>query len=445
MLYLQAEPNSKSDVNNVNPVSTDFVGYSLPYLTNNAAGRAVLIAAHRDYILGLIYFLANDPSVPSGIRTAMAGYGYAKDEFTDSSNFPATLYVREGRRMVSDYVLTQSNVIGAAVARDGISVAAYGTDSHSTVRFVQGTNVAIEGGFNNGTNPTVPWPVAYRAIVPRTNDCGNLLVPWAISATHVAYSSFRLEPSFMAAGQAAGVAAVLAIASNCPVQSVNVAVLKNTLVANGQVTCWDITNGLQGWWKFTETSGSTTADSQSNNVGTLVNGPTFGFMPDGRETAMSFSSASSQYVKVGANNALSGGVFTYCAWVDPADLTAIYPVIAGTNTAHAEFRLNSGGLLRLIDEGNGGSIGTSVGGVAAGVMTFVAVTFDGANAIFYTNGIAASGSLAVGGTGYVQGTTTIGGTPVGSQYFNGLIADARIYNRKLSAAEIFTLWLNGAQ
>ncbi len=453
LFFFQTLPNNKVDMNNagLNSVSSDLLGLtysSLNYLTNTPAGRAAIVTWWRDYTLGLMYFLTNNSSVPIGIRTNLMAYGYAKDEFTDSSNFPAQFpYVREGANLVGDYVMTQSNYWGQTVSPAGIGVAPYSADRHPVQRFLTNGIVYTQPGLFNASNNPAPWVLGYRSMTPKTNQCGNLLA-LNVSATKVAWSSIRTEPTEMILGQAAGAAAYFAISSNCPVQNVNTAVLRHYLFANGAVINQDITNGLQGWWRFTETSGTTTADSQSNNVGTLVNGPTFAFLPNSDATALSFSTASSQYVNVGANSALSivpASPATWCAWINPNDLTAIYPIIAGTATGHAMFRINAGGLPRLIDEGSGGSIATSVGGVLAGVTTFVAVTWDGTSAIFFTNGVASSGTITPGGPGYSSGAVTIGGSASTSQYFNGFIGDARIYNRKLSAAEIFTLWLNHPQ
>lgn len=231
-MTISSIPNGKTDINNNGALSTDFVGESAAYVEADAATREQIWQAHRDYEQGFLYFLATDPRVPSNIRTAMQSYGYAKDEFTDSGGWPFQLYIREARRMVSDYVITQSNVFNQLQVPDSIGLAGYFTDSHYLQRVVVNGQPRNEGDARGDI--TVPYPIAYRALVPKTNECSNLLVPWCLSASHTAFCSIRMEPVFMILGQAAGTAACFAMDEQTNVQSVNIQKLQAQLVADQQ-------------------------------------------------------------------------------------------------------------------------------------------------------------------------------------------------------------------
>ncbi|HZI32830.1 MAG TPA: FAD-dependent oxidoreductase, partial [Candidatus Binatia bacterium] len=213
-------------------LSTDFVGESAPYIEADHAAREQIWEAHRNYEQGLLYFLATDPRVPSNVRNAMSNYGFCKDEFTDNGGWPYELYVREARRMVSDYVMTQSNVFNQVVVPDSIGMAGYFTDSHYLQRVVISGHPRNEGDARGDI--TLPYPIAYRALVPKTNECSNLLVPWSLSASHTAFCSIRMEPVFMILGQAAGTAACFAIDEETNVQGINISKLQAQLVADNQ-------------------------------------------------------------------------------------------------------------------------------------------------------------------------------------------------------------------
>jgi hypothetical protein len=176
---------------------------------------------------GLLWFLGNDPRVPEGLRQEVGRWGLPKDEFEDTGHFPFQLYVREARRMRSDYVITENDCRRFKVAEDGIVLASYPMDSHLTSRYVdeQG-RLRVEGGLLTKVSP---YPVSYRAIVPKSSECSNLLVPVCLSATHAAYGSIRMEPVFMMLGDAAGFAAADAIARNGPVQAVSATKLREHL------------------------------------------------------------------------------------------------------------------------------------------------------------------------------------------------------------------------
>lgn len=198
--------------------------------------REVIFQDHVQYQQGLMYFLANDPRVPDGLQQRVKKFGLDPTVFKDSGHWPHALYVREGRRMVSAYVMTQADCESRRVAKDSVGLASYPMDSHFCQRVVierDGvTTVRNEGGF--GHPCPKPYPVSYRSIVPRANECDNLLVPVSLSASHVAFGSIRMEPVFMILGQSAGTAAAFAIDGGIPVQQVEYAKLRVRLLADKQ-------------------------------------------------------------------------------------------------------------------------------------------------------------------------------------------------------------------
>ena len=233
-MNVSAMPNGKTDINNNGPVSTDFIGESTPYVEGDAATRQRIWLAHQYYLQGFFYFLATDLRVPANVREAMSAYGLCKDEFVDNHGWPHQLYVREARRMISDYVMTQSNCLGQAIAPDSVGLAAYAMDSHNSRRVVVNGWAENEGDTYNLTNLPEVYPVSYRSLVPKSVECTNLLVPWCLSATHIAFGSIRMEPVFMILSQSAATAACIGINDGVAVQNVNIAELQARLVADGQ-------------------------------------------------------------------------------------------------------------------------------------------------------------------------------------------------------------------
>ncbi len=235
-MHIQMMPHGKTDVNNNGAFSTDFIGRNYPYPEADYATRARIWRAHRDYTQGLLYFLATSPRVPANVRNEMRRWGLCEDEFADTGGWPWQLYVREARRMVSDYVMTERNCRDSTRLPDGIGLAAYGMDSHNCQRIVQDGRVRNEGDVQVGGFP--PYAIAYRAIIPKAAECGNLLVPVCLSATHIAYGSIRMEPVFMILGQSAATAAVQAINAQTTVQGVLIGELQARLQADGQILDW---------------------------------------------------------------------------------------------------------------------------------------------------------------------------------------------------------------
>ncbi len=234
-----AMPNGKTDTNNQGGVSTDYIGKNWgpgwDWSTLNHQQRAALAAEHTYWQLGLIWTIQNHPRVLAkvGANGLYAGWGLAADEFTDNGNFPPQLYVREARRMVSDYVMTTKNCAGTVIALDSVGMGAYTMDSHHIQRFNNSGAVKNEGGV--GQDVPVPYPISYRSLIPKIGQCENLLVPWCLSTSHPAFGSARMEPVFMALGQSAATAAALAINDNTSVQQVPYEKLAAALRADGQV------------------------------------------------------------------------------------------------------------------------------------------------------------------------------------------------------------------
>ena len=236
-------PNGKTDWNNRGGFSTDYIGASWEYPDASYARRAEIRKAHEDYQKGLLHFVATEPRIAEHIRREMQSWGTCRDEFLDSGGWPHQLYVREARRMLGDFVMTEHHALGREVVADGIGMAAYAMDSHNTQRVVVDGMVRNEGnvevgGFADddlrGTVKVEPYPIAYRAITPQRAQATNLLVPVGLSATHIVFGSIRMEPVFMVLGQAAAVAASMAIEARVPVQDIDVRALQRELRENPQ-------------------------------------------------------------------------------------------------------------------------------------------------------------------------------------------------------------------
>ncbi|GEP97242.1 FAD-dependent oxidoreductase [Chitinophaga cymbidii] len=266
-VILSRMPNNKTDINNRNGFSTDMIGANYDYPEADYETRKKIIREHEDYTKGLLYFFATDPRVPAPLQEEMRKWGYPKDEYTDNGNWSPQLYVREARRMIGAYVMTQANCVGEQVVPDGVGMAAYTMDSHNTQRIVIEKNgkkmVKNEGNVEVGGFP--PYPVSYRALIPKAEDCSNLLVPVCLSASHIAYGSIRMEPVFMALGQATAVAADLAIEGGTSVQEVDAKKVAEVLANNplgdgrqGDVLMDNATANLQleGDWKTVKGKGS---------------------------------------------------------------------------------------------------------------------------------------------------------------------------------------------
>ncbi|HWB00285.1 MAG TPA: FAD-dependent oxidoreductase [Pirellulales bacterium] len=236
MQLSSAMPNRKTDTNNSGAFSSDNVGMNYDYPDGDYATREKIWNEHITYQMGWCWFLTNDPRVPEELRVKFGAWGLSKDEFTDTNHWPHQLYVREARRMVADYVMTEHNCRGSKLAPESVGMGAYGMDSHNTQRWVKGGYATNEGDVQVGGFS--PYPIAYRSIVPKASECDNLFVPICLSATHIAYGSIRMEPVFMVLGQSSATAAAMAIDSGVAVQNVDTAKLTERLLADKQVLEW---------------------------------------------------------------------------------------------------------------------------------------------------------------------------------------------------------------
>lgn len=230
-------PNRKTDTNNNTGFSTDFIGENYSYPEADYATRDRIRAAHLTYTQGLLWTLANHPRVPEKIRAEASRWGLARDEFTDNGGWPTQLYVREARRLTGAYVMTEHNCTGRDVAPDAVGLGAYSMDSHNVQRYVNAAGHVVNEG-DVQVRVRSPYPIAYGSIIPRAAECENLLVPVALSATHIAYGSIRMEPVFMVLGQSAATAAAHAIAQKTSVQAIDRARLREKLLADHQVLAW---------------------------------------------------------------------------------------------------------------------------------------------------------------------------------------------------------------
>jgi FAD-dependent oxidoreductase family protein len=239
-MNIQPMPNGKTDVNNNGGFSTDFIGGNYSYPEGTYAERARIWKAHEEYTRGFLHFLATDSRVPAAIRAEMQSWGLCKDEFEDTGGWPNQLYIREARRMISDYVMTENNCRHSLEVSDPVGLAAYTMDSHNCRRITRDGLVENEGDVQAGGFP--PYQISYRALRPRQSECRNLLAPVCLSASHIAYGSIRMEPVFMVLGQSAAMAAILAIEEKVPVQKIDVAELRRRLLAARQVLEWPPVN-----------------------------------------------------------------------------------------------------------------------------------------------------------------------------------------------------------
>ncbi|MFM9962336.1 MAG: FAD-dependent oxidoreductase [Planctomycetaceae bacterium] len=229
-------PNRKTDTNNNFAISTDFIGANYDYPDGDYATRERIYKEHISYTSGLLWSLANHPRVPESVRSHFQRLGLAKDEFTDNDNWPHQLYVREARRMISDYVMTQHNCQGRVVAEDSVGLAAYTMDSHNTQRYAKDGRAWNEGDVQVGGFS--PYSISYRSLVPKKSQCSNLLVPVCLAASHISYGSIRMEPVFMVLGQTSATAAAMAIDAKLSVQDVAYPKLRERLLADEQVLDW---------------------------------------------------------------------------------------------------------------------------------------------------------------------------------------------------------------
>ena len=229
-------PNRKTDTNNHGPFSTDNIGFNYDYPEASYKRRKEIIAEHETYQKGLMYFMANDDRVPEEVRKAMSKWGLPKDEFTDNGNWSRQLYIREARRMVGEHVMTENDCLSKTGLKDSIGLGSYAMDSHHTQRYITAAGFVQNEGDAGGSISSRLMSISYRAIVPKRDEVTNLLVPVALSASHIAYGSIRMEPVFMILGQSAATASSIAIDQSIDVQAVDYKRdLQPALLQSGQV------------------------------------------------------------------------------------------------------------------------------------------------------------------------------------------------------------------
>lgn len=223
-------PNGKTDLGAWHDLSHNLYGMNYDYPGGDYATREKVIEYHRNFTQGLFYFLATDTAISQRVRNEWSRWGLAQDEFTDNGGWPRKFYVRDARRMVSDYVITENHVrkLGGIPVEDPVALAYWPTDVHSVRRIIR-NNVAYNEGFVFGGDYWKPFGISYRALVPRKRECNNIIVPVCLSSSHIAYGAIRIEFTYMALGQAAGLAASLAVAQKLSVQDVPYRQLKKRL------------------------------------------------------------------------------------------------------------------------------------------------------------------------------------------------------------------------
>ena len=227
-------PNRKTDTNNHGPFSTDYIGKNYDYPEASYERRKAIIKDHELYQKGLMYFLQNDPRVPADVRDKMQQWGLPKDEFADNGNWPHQLYIREARRMIGEFVMTEADALGKTKVPNPVGMGSYALDSHNTQRYVKADGYVQNEG-DIGVHPDRPYSIAYGSILPKIKECQNLLVPICVSSSHIAYGSIRMEPVFMILGQSAATAAVLSIDNKISPQKLPYEKLKEVLLKDQQV------------------------------------------------------------------------------------------------------------------------------------------------------------------------------------------------------------------
>ncbi len=255
-------PNLKTDTNNHGPFSTDNIGMNYDYPEATYERRAEILDEHRQYQQGMLYFLSNDPRVPADVRNSFAEWGLAKDEFTDNEGWPHQIYVRESRRLIGEYVMTEHDVIGPRSTPKSVGMGSYTMDSHNVQRYVtEDGYVQNEGDI--GVGVPRPYQVSYDSLVPKKSQCQNLLVPVCVSSSHIAFGSIRMEPVFMILGQSAAAGACMAIDTDVAVQDVSYERLAAYLEEQGQVL--SLQGLAQGLTR--EYEGVVIDDSQASLIG----------------------------------------------------------------------------------------------------------------------------------------------------------------------------------
>jgi len=232
-------PNFKTDVNNHGPFSYDNIGMNWDYPEASYERRKEIIREHETYQKGLLYFMATDRRIPADVRETMNKWGYAKDEFADNGNWPYNIYVREARRMIGEYVMTENDVLGKREVPRPVGMGSYTMDSHNVQRYVTPEGFVQNEG-DLGVGPDRPYQIDMGSIMPKKAECSNLLVPVCVSSSHIAFGSIRMEPVFMILGQSAGTIAAMAIENSKNIHDLDYNDVKAKLESEGQVLSYII-------------------------------------------------------------------------------------------------------------------------------------------------------------------------------------------------------------
>jgi hypothetical protein len=229
-----AIPNAKTDVNNHGPFSFDNIGMNYDYPDASYERRKEIIKEHTTYQQGLLYFIANDSRVPVEVREEMNKWGYSKDEFADNRNWPYNIYVREARRMIGKFIMTENEVLGNKPVPESVGMGSYTLDSHNVQRYVKPDGFVQNEG-DIGVSIKRPYQIGLGSILPRKEECSNLLVTVCVSCSHIAFGSIRMEPVFMILGQSAGTVASMAIDKRKNIHDLKYEEIKSKLESDGQI------------------------------------------------------------------------------------------------------------------------------------------------------------------------------------------------------------------
>jgi hypothetical protein len=228
--------NGKTDIGSWHDLSANLYGENWAYPAGNYATQDSIVQYHRDFTVGLIWFLQNDPDVDTATRHNWEGWGLCRDEFTDNGHWPRRLYIRSARRMVSDYVITEHHTSrnNEIRVKDPVAIAWWPPDLHHARRIVN-NGCAYNEGFVFGGDDWRPFGISWKALMPKSTECDNLITPTCLSSSYVAYGAIRILPTFMILGQSAGCAASLALDEQIPVQMIAYDELEKILIENGQI------------------------------------------------------------------------------------------------------------------------------------------------------------------------------------------------------------------
>ncbi len=261
-------PNHKTDTNNHGPLSTDFIGMNYDYPEANYARRREIIASHREYQQGWLYFIANDPRVPEEVQQAMRKWGLPKDEFLDNDHWPHQIYVREARRMIGKYVMTENDLLEKIETPQSVGMGSYTIDSHNVQRYVTADGFVQNEG-DIGVPTAGPYEIALGSLLPARSECQNLVVPVCISSSHIAFGSIRMEPVFMILGQSAATVAAMAIDQDSAVQDVSYDTLMEKLTKDGQIlhAPQQVTSSTQTGTSISSLEGTVIDDERAMKTG----------------------------------------------------------------------------------------------------------------------------------------------------------------------------------